>query len=618
MALQKIQLRPGIVRDQTAYTNEGGWRSSNLVRFRLGFPETIGGWKKNSVFGFKGSNRGLLNWVTLDSRDLMAVGTNLKYYIEWGGQYFDITPLRETVSLTNPFAATNGSSTLTVTDNAHGAMANDFVTFSGATSLGGNVTAAVLNKEYQITEIVDSNTYKVTMSVTANASDTGNGGSVTAAYQINTGLDTQVGGTGWGAGTWGRGTWGSATTVSASNTLRIWSQDNYGEDLIFCIHNGGIYYWDKTNDLTVRAVSLDSLSSDSSCPTVASQVMVSDRDRHVIVFGADYGDGVVDPMNIRFSDQENELVWTPSATNTAGDLRLGSGSKIIRAVETKRSILVFTDTTLYSMQFLGPPYTFGVEQIASNITLMGYNSAVAVDDNVFWMGKDNFYVYSGQTLQLECPLKEFIFENLNAAQSDKVFAGLNSSFNEVTWFYPSADSDENDSYVTFNFAEKAWTYGSLSRTSWLDRGVRSYPIAATTGAATNYLYDHEFGRNDGTTSPETPLNAYVESSPIDISEGDQYMFISRVIPDLAIQGATAVNPTVTMTIKMQDYPGENYSQTDTASVIRSALLPIEQYTKQNFVRLRGRAMVIRLESNQLDMGWRLGSPRIELRSDGRR
>jgi len=618
MALQKIQLRPGIVRDQTAYTNEGGWRSSNLVRFRLGFPETIGGWKKNSIFGFMGSNRSLLNWVTLDSRDLMAVGTNLKYYIEWGGQYFDITPLRETVSLTNPFAATNGSSTLTVTDNAHGAMANDFVTFSGATSLGGNVTAAVLNKEYQITEIVNSNTYRVTMSVTANASDTGNGSSVTAAYQINTGLDTQVGGTGWGAGTWGRGTWGSATTVSASNTLRIWSQDNYGEDLIFCIHNGGIYYWDKTNDLNTRAVSLDSLSSDSSCPTVASQVMVSDRDRHVIVFGADYGDGVVDPMNIRFSDQEDPYTWTPSATNTAGDLRLGSGSKILRAVETKRSILVFTDTTLYSMQFLGPPYTFGVEQIASNITLMGYNSAVAVDDNVFWMGKDNFYVYSGQTLQLECPLKEFIFENLNAAQSDKVFAGLNSSFNEVTWFYPSADSDENDSYVTFNFAEKAWTYGSLSRTSWLDRGVRSYPIAATTGAATNYLYDHEFGRNDGTTSPETPLNAYVESSPIDISEGDQYMFISRVIPDLAIQGATAVNPTVTMTIKMQDYPGENYSQTDTASVIRSALLPIEQYTKQNFVRLRGRAMVIRLESNQLDMGWRLGSPRIELRSDGRR
>lgn len=623
MALQKIQLRPGVVRDQTAYTNEGGWRSSNLVRFRLGFPETIGGWQKASTYTFQGSCRALHNWMSLDSHDYMAVGTNLRYYIEWGGQFYNVTPIRATASLNNPFVATNGSSTLVVNDVAHGAVENDFVTFSGASSLGGNVTAGILNRTYQVSKVNSTSQYEVTLSVTANASDTGNGGNpVTATYEINTGLDTQVGGTGWGAGTWGRGAWGSATTVSATNTLRIWSQDNYGEDLIYAVRNGGIYYWDASavtgSTITNRGVALDSLSSDPQCPTIVKQVLVSDRDRHVVVFGSDYGDGVQDPMNIRFSSQEDPFTWTPAPTNTAGDLRLGNGSQIIRAVETKRAILVFTDSALYSLQFIGPPYTFGVEQISSNVTLMGYNSTVAVDDSVFWMGMDNFYVYSGQTMQIECPLKEFIFHDLNTAQSDKVFAALNSSFNEVTWFYPSADSEENDRYVTFNYQEKAWTYGVLSRTAWLDRGIRVNPVATTTGETYNSMYYQEYGRSDGSTSPASALNAYIESSPIDISDGDQYMLVKRIIPDLAIQGVNAVSPTVTMVLKMQDYPGQNYSQTDSSPVTRTARVPIEQYTNQCFVRLRGRSVVVRIESNEAEMGWRLGSPRLDLIPDGRR
>jgi len=623
MALQKIQLRPGVVRDQTAYTNEGGWRSSNLVRFRLGFPETIGGWQKTSTYTFQGSCRALLNWVSLDSHDYMAVGTNLRYYIEWGGFFYNVTPIRTTSSLSNPFVATNGSNVLVVNQAAHGAVVNDFVTYSGAVSLGGNVTAAVLNQTFQVSAINSSSQYEITLPVTANASDTGNGGtSITATYEINTGLDTQVGGTGWGAGTWGRGAWGSATTVSATNTLRIWSQDNYGEDLIYAVRNGGIYYWDASavtgSTITNRGVALDSLSSDPQCPTIVKQVLVSDRDRHVVVFGSDYGDGVQDPMNIRFSSQEDPFTWTPAPTNTAGDLRLGNGSQIIRAVETKRAILVFTDSALYSLQFIGPPYTFGVEQISSNVTLMGYNSTVAVDDSVFWMGMDNFYVYSGQTMQIECPLKEFIFHDLNTAQSDKVFAALNSSFNEVTWFYPSADSEENDRYVTFNYQEKAWTYGVLSRTAWLDRGIRVNPVATTTGETYNSMYYQEYGRSDGSTSPASALNAYIESSPIDISDGDQYMLVKRIIPDLAIQGVNAVSPTVTMVLKMQDYPGQNYSQTDSSPVTRTARVPIEQYTNQCFVRLRGRSVVVRIESNEAEMGWRLGSPRLDLIPDGRR
>jgi hypothetical protein len=614
MPLQKLQFRPGIVRDLTGYTNENGWRISNLVRFRFGFPETIGGWQKYSSTTFLGTCRSLFNWVTISGSNLLGVGTNLKFYIERGGAFNDVTPIRETVTLIGPFAAVNGSSVITVTDTGHGCVNGDFVTFSGATGLGGNVTAAVLNTEYQIT-FVDADTYTITVPVVANSSDTGNGGTVTAAYQINTGLDTQIGGTGWGAGAWGRGTWGSATTVSAANTLRLWSQENYGEDLIFNVRNGGIYYWDATTGLTSRGVSLASLSSDTTTPTLAAQMMVSDRDRHVIAFAPNQGGSTSqDLLSVRFSSQEDPYDWTPTSTNTAGEFRLGSGSSFVKAVETKREILIFTDTSLYSMQFIGPPYTFGVQLISSNISIMGYNTAISIDDTVIWMGEREFYVYTGKTDPLQCPLKDYVFNNFNFSERDKTCAALNSEYNEVTWFYPSASSSENDSYVTFNYREQVWTYGILSRTAWNDHGVREYPQAAATDG---YLYDHEYGTDDGSTNPPSALNAYIESSPIDIQDGERFSFIRRLIPDVTFINSSNT-PRLDMVLKTQNYPGSNYVDGPTSDVIRTATVPVEQYTRVKDVRLRGRSIILRIESNRIGTCWRLGSPRIEIYPDGRR
>ena len=616
MPLQKLQFRPGILRDVTGYTNEGGWRDSNLVRFRLGFPQSVGGWESYSQdYAFIGICRSMLNWITLGSENLLAFGTEKKYYVERGGVYNDITPIRETIVLNNPFTATDGSDVISVFSLAHGCFDGDFVTFSGAVTLGGNITADVLNKEFEIT-LVDNNNYTITVEAIADASDTGNGGaSVTAAYQINTGLSTQVGGVGWGAGTWGRGTWGSGTTISVGNSLRLWSQDNYGEDLIFNVRNGDLYYWYASGGLATRGVELASLSTDPETPTIANQVIVSDRDRHVIAFGANFGGGTPqDPLSIRYSSQEDPFTWTALPTNTAGELRLGSGTAIIRAVETKREIVVFTDLALYSLQFIGPPTTFGTQQIAAGITLNGYNSIVAVDDAVFWMGKNTFYVYSGQTQVLVCPLLNYVFNNFNKSESDKVFAGLNTEFNEVTWFYPSAASTENDLYVTYNYVDRVWTYGALARTGWMDRGVREYPIAASPD---NHLYYHEIGTDDGSTNPPSALNTYIESAPIDIGDGDKFSFVRRVIPDVSFFDATN-SPTVDFVLKTQNYPGSNYQDGSDSSVIRTATIPVDQYTRVLDVRLRGRSVILRVESNKVGTRWSLGSPRLETQVDGGR
>jgi len=621
MALQKIQFKPGVVRDVTAYTNEGGWYDCDLVRFQNSFPQSIGGWATYAQTSFLGTCRELINWITLAGDNYLGVGTHLKFYIESGGVFNDITPIRSTVVLSGAFAATNGSAVITVTDADHGAVTNDFVTFSGATSLGGNITAAILNKEYQVT-VLTSSTYTITASIAANGSDSGTGGSsITAAYQINTGLDVQLSGTGWGAGVWGRGGWGSAVTLNSGNSLRLWTTDNFGEDLLFNVRNAGVYFWDATNALSVRGVTLASLSTDVQTPTIATQIMVSDNDRHVIAFGAnnylDSSNTLVtaqDPLLIKFSDQEDYTVWTPIATNTAGDLRLGSGTRIIRAIETKREILIWTDIALYSMQFIGPPYTFGLTMVASSITSMGFNCFAAVDDVVIWMGLGKFYIFSGSTQELQCPLKNYIFTNLNIGESDKVYAAVNSEFNEVTWFYPTADSSECDVYVTFNYVERAWTYGSMARTVWLDRGTSAYPIAASPDG---YLYNHEFGVDDGSTSPATPLNAYIESSPFDIGEGDNFVFVRRIIPDVTFVNSTNT-PTVDMTLKMQNFPGSNYNKTTDSPVTRSATVPVEQFTTQAYVRLRGRQATFKIESNTLGTRWSLGSPRLEIQPDGRR
>ena len=622
MALTKLKFRPGINRDISSYSNENGWLDGNKIRFRLGYPEKIGGWEKYSGSNFLGTARALLNWVSLDGNIFLGIGTSLKYYIEQGLAFNDITPLRETTSAGDvTFSATNGSSVITITDTAHGATQNDFVTFSGAASLGGLITATVLNQEYQIVDIPSANTYTISAkdtsgnSVVANSSDTGNGGSSTVgAYQINVGLDNMVGGTGWNAGTWGRGTWNSSASVSVETQLRLWSHDNFGEDLLINPRDGGIFLWDKTNGTGTRAVEVGTLSGASDTPNIAQQVLVSDSDRHVIAFGTNtLGTSTQDNLLIRFSDQESAINWTPTTTNTAGSLKIGSGSRFVRALQTKREILVWTDTSLHSMTFIGPPFTFGIQQLASNITIIGPNAAVAVEDTVYWMGRDNFYVYNGSTTQLACNVKEKVFFDFNTNEEDKVFAGVNSNFNEIWWFYPSTSATENDSYVIYNYAENLWYYGTLSRTAWIDRGIKEFPLAT----GNNYLFNHEKGYDDDGSA----MASEIESSQMDIGEGEQFIFINRIIPDLTFNGSTASSPGADFTLKTRNFPGANYSTTDSETVTRSATsttVPFEQFTNQAFVRLRGRSFAFKISSSNSGVRWRLGSPRIDFRSDGKR
>jgi hypothetical protein len=640
MPLTKLQFRPGVNRETTSYTNEGGWFDSDKVRFRAGLPEKIGGWVKTSIYSFLGVCRALHTWVTLGGSRLTGVGTSEKYYINEGGQYYDITPLRVTTAAGDvTFTALNGSAVLTVTDAAHGAVVNDFVTFSGAVSLGGQITAGVLNQEYQITEIVDDSNYKVQARVAgtsiqsitvdgqlsptlvlADGSDTGNGGaSVVGAYQINTGLTLAVAGTGWGAGTWGRSTWGSGITSTVTNELRVYTQDNFGEDLIFNVRDGNIYYWDVSAYAlgTDRAVALSTLGTDATTPTVAKQVLVSDRDRHVIAFGCDSetNPGVQDPLLIRFSSQESLTTWTATVENTAGDLRVGVGSEIVCAVETRQQILVFTDVSLHAMQFLGPPFTFGIDQISENITIAGPIAAKAVDDMVFWMGVEEFYIYTGQVQKLPCTVRSYIFNDFNLEQKELVTSALNSSFGEVWWFYPSSASTEIDKYVIYNYEEQVWSYGSLVRTFWLDRGVNDYPIAAGTDG---YLYNQEFGLNDGSTSPASPITSFIESSQLSIGEGTDFVFLTRLIPDVTFDASTDAAASLNMTLQTRNFPGGNYLQTNASAVTQTATTPVEQFTTEAFVRLRGRSFALKVDSNTADIQWRLGSPRVEVRPDGRR
>jgi hypothetical protein len=618
MPLQKLQFRPGIVRDTTDYTNEGGWRDGDKIRFRLGFPETIGGWTRYTSSTFLGTCRGLHSWISLTGANFISAGTNLKLYILDGNDPIDITPIRATTSAGDvTFAATNGSSTITVSDTNNGVFLNDFVTFSGAVSLGGAITAAVLNKEYQVASVVNANSYTITATATANSSDTGNGGgSVVGTYQINSGLDSAASGSGWGAGTWSRGSWSSAADVSiAGAQLRLWSMDNFGEDLLANVRGGGIYYWDASAGTSARAVDITTLSGNNQ-PQAANLVLVSERDRHVLAFGCDpQGDpGNLDPLTIRFSDQESFTDWAATSTNTAGELRIGTGSEIIAAVQTKQQVIVFTDRSVSSMQFIGAPFTFGLSEVSTNTSIAGQNAAVAFGDAVYWMGDEVFYVYDGNVKLIPCPIEEYIFDNMNLSQRSKITSGLNSKFNEVWWFYPSTESETNDSYVVFNYAENSWYYGNLTRTAWYDNALSNLPIAASTDG---YLYFHEDGLDDGSTNPPSPISSYIESSAIDMGDGDQFMFVSRVLPDLTFRSSTAT-PLATFTVSARDFPGANFDQTDSGNAVRTSEAPVEQFTEQLFFRLRGRSMALKVSSNTVGTQWRLGTPRADMRIDGRR
>ena len=712
MPLQKLQFRPGINRETTRYMNEGGWYDGNYIRFRFGVPEKIGGWEKFSSSSYLGIARKLHNWIALDQSNYLAVGTHLKLYIEEGTQFFDITPLRRTQQLSSgALASTSGSTTITVTDASHGAVTNDFVTFTGATTFAG-IPASDLNKEHQIT-VVDGGSYTITVATTANATTTG-GGTPSAAYQINTGLDTIVSGTGWGAGLWGgttaadpattlngalaadtAGTGGSGTSVvltdasafpssgsivvdgkevitytgKTSNTLtgitrgqdgstptagtglvhlsgvavrgaaaitgwgdasaisttsgteaRIWSLDNFGEDLIACPRDGALFYWDKSVNTTAgRATTLAASdpSNADQVPLMARQVMVSDRSRHCIAFATNaQGQTEQDPLLIRFSKAESAVDWNILTTGTdAGDLIIGSGSKFVSAIETKREILVWTDVSLHSMQFIGAPNTFGLIQIASGISIIGPNSVVAVNDTVFWMGENQFYTYDGRTQQIPCTVRDYVFDDLNNDQRELITAGLNSQFSEIFWFYPSKNSLEVDKYVIFNYQEQAWYYGVLGRTAWLDAEVRAFPIAAGTDS---FLYNHELGNDDGSTSPATPLAAYIESSPMSLESGEQFQLIRRVLPDITFDGSSSPTPVVKFTLGSYDKPGEDVSDTVNGTVIKEASETVEKYTSELFLRLRGRAFSVKIENTGTGAQWRLGIPRVDVRPDGKR
>ena len=641
MPLKKILFRPGVNRENTRYASEslgsvstgtqsvGGWYESNNVRFRAGTPEKIGGWVRISAEFFQGVCRSLWNWVTLGGNNLMGVGTNLKFYIESGGFYNDITPIRVSTTINNnPFVATIGSAIITVTDTAHGGVTGDFVTFSGATGLGGNITATVLNAEYQIT-VVDANTYTITATATANATDAagspGGGASVVAAYQINVGPEYAVPLTGWGAGKWGSGRWGTGGTSTSS--IRLWSQSNFGEDLVFAPRGGKLYYWDATTGLTARGVLVSSLpGADSYVPYVVNFVYVSDTSRFTFAFGTNDPGAVdpyaLDPMLIRWSDQESVTTWTPAATNQAGSIRLSHGSEIVTAVQTRQEIVVFTDSSLYSLQYLGPPAVWSSQLLGDNISILGPNAAIVASGKVYFMGVDKFYVYDGRLNTLRCDLRQYIYSDINLTQAAQVYAGTSEGFNEAWWFYCSAGSNEIDKYVVYNYLEDVWYYGNMARTAWLDSGLRDYPVAAT---YVKNLVNHENGVDDNTTATTAAINSYISSSEFDIDDGHNFGFVYRILPDLTFRGSTAgTTPQVTMTLIPLQNSGAGYNSPQSeggvsyASIQRIATAPVEEFTGQVFVRVRGRQMVFKVENNLIGTQWQLGAPRIDMKQDGRR
>jgi len=634
MTIKKLLLKAGVNRENTRYTNEGGWYESEKVRFRQGTPEKIGGWVRISTGFFQGVCRSLWNWVTLANQNLLGVGTNLKFYIEQGGAYYDVTPIRVTVVLNNPFTAVTispFSSTITVTAAAHGATTNDFVTFSGAASLGGNITAAVLNQEYQIS-VIDLNSYSFTarntsgVTVTSNASDTGHGGAtVSAQYQINTGPETQVPLVGWGSGKWGYGTWGAGESASVS--LRIWTQSNFGEDLVFAPRGGAIYYWIAASGATTRGVLVSSLAGASDVPTIQNLIYVSDTSRFVFAFGAnDYGSAVQDPMLVRWSDQESVTQWTPAATNQAGSVRLSHGSKIVTAIQTRQEIVVLTDASVYSFQYVGPPAVWQTQLLGDNISIIGPNAIAQAGGIVYWMGVDKFYFYDGRVQTLNCDLRKFVYQDINLTQNEQCFASTNEGFNEVWFFYCSTNSTKIDKYVVYNYIEKnpsggvgIWYYGTLGRTAWLDSGLRNYPLAAT---YTYNIVNQEYGNDDVETGTSAAITSYISSCEFDIDDGDKFGFMWRVLPDLTFSGSEGVTtPQVTFTF----YPMQNSgSGTGTgvaqsvSEVTAASYTVTPEFTGQINTRVRGRQLIMKVGSTNLGTAWQLGAPRIDIRPDGRR
>jgi hypothetical protein len=614
MPLKKVLLKAGVNRENTRYTNEGGWYESEKVRFRQGTPEKIGGWSRLSEYTYLGVCRSLWNWVTIGGQNLVGVGTNLKFYIERGGQYKDITPIRSTVTLTDPFATLITAYLVTVTDVAHGGFTGDFVTFSGATAVGG----LTLNGEFEIT-VINDDSYSI-LSETAASSTASGGGTVTAAYQINTGYDISIPVIGWGAGGYGLGAWGFGET--SNERLRLWSQSNFGEDLIFAYRNGPLFLWEASLSVDVRATYLSAEIGASAVPSLVLYSFVSDINRFVFAFGCTpLGDTTLDPMLIRWSDQENPTYWTPSATNQAGDLRLSHGSEIVTAMQSRQEILVWTDSTLYGLQYLGAPEVWGAQLLGDNLSIASQNSTAFATGVAYWMGHDKFYKYDGTVAPLRCDLRKFIFTDFNFEQYDQVTAGTNEAFNEIWWFYCTSGSIVLDRYVVYNYLEDIWYYGNMGRTAWADSGLREYPMAAT---YSHNLVNHEFGNDDNITGVAAPIHAFITSAQFDLDDGHNFNFIWRVLPDVTFEGSTADAPAGTMTLLPLANSGSGYNSplsqggSSNATITRTAVVPVEQFTGQVFIRVRGRQMAMKMESDALGVAWQLGSPRLDMRPDGRR
>lgn len=685
MPLKKILLKPGVNKENTRYTNENGWYVSEKVRFRQGTPEKIGGWAQISANTFLGVCRSLWNWVTLSFENLIGVGTNFKYYIARDGLYFDITPVRATTTLgTDPFTG-NGTTTVTVTATSHGAITGDFVTFSGVTG----IYASLLNAQYQIV-VINANTYTITTASVVAAGATG-GSAVVATYQINTGPAIQSPFFGWGSGTWGQGNWGVG--VSVTDSLRVWSANNFGEDLVFGPRGGGLYYWDATNGVSTRGVNVNTLGGAvtftiaTPCvatfsvllaegtavqfsttgalptglstattyylrnvdgatanlsatptgliintsgtqsgthsvsllvdvPTKQNYILVSDTSRFVLLFGTtDYGSTTLDPMLIRWGNQESVVDWVPSTLNQAGSVRLSHGSEIITALQTRQEIVVFTDSSIYSLQYVGAPVVWSSQLLGDNISILSQNAAVIASGKVYWMGVDKFYVYDGRVQTLRCDLRRHIFGNFNLNQNQQVFAGTSEGFNEVWWFYCTANSDTVDAYVVYNYAEDVWYYGTMARTAWIDSGLRDYPVAAT---YSYNLVNHEYGVDDNQTGTPVPIEAYIESAEFDIDDGEHFGFVWRMVPDLTFQGSTADTPQVTMTMYGMNGSGSGFDTEASKAVARTSTVTIEQFTNIIYTRIRGRQMIMKIASDGLGTTWQLGAPRIDIRPDGRR
>ena len=625
MPLKSYKFKSGIDKENTRYTNEGRWWSMDKMRFRSGNPEKIGGWQRATTTPFLGACRALFNWVDLDGDNIMALGTNIKLYGERGGSIFDITPATKTVthasvpSSDNCIQTTNGSNVVRVNITAHGAVVGSFVVISGVVGPVDGIPASELNKEHVVTAIPSANYFYIEVPTAATSSGTGGGLNIKVEVLLANGVEYASGGTGWGAGGWGRGGWGSGTNVSATSDvqLRLWEFDNFGEDLLANVVGGEIYYWKPSQGYSNanRAVPLSALVGASN-PPLYSNYVISTDERHVLAFGTNViGEVEQDPLLIRWCDQEDPAMWTPTATNSAGDIRVPMGSYIIGARQTRQEILVWTDTSLHSLQYIGAPYVFSLQTLSDNCSLISPNAQISVNNVTYWMGKDKFYAYSGRVETLPCSLRRYVYSDINLAQALQIQVGLNEQFGEIMWFYCSKNSNNIDRYVVFNYLEQTWYYGQMNRTAWIDSHTRGAPFATSNDG---YMYQQEFGCDDGSTNPPSPIYAWIESADFDIDDGDKFSFIKRIIPDLTFDNSTTNNPKVMYTLKARNFPGAGFDQSNDRIVERTATAPVDSFTNQIWIRIRGRQAVIRVESTEVGVMWQLGTNRLDIRPDGRR